>query len=64
MNDLDVSTVEVCRLVELEMCGATGTADVIDASVVLVARGHNGVVLTSDADAMRRIDARLDLVEC
>lgn len=46
------------------LCGATGAADVIDASVVLVARGREGVVLTSDADDIRRIDPTLDLVEC
>ncbi len=46
------------------LCGATGTADVIDASVVLVARGHDGVVLTSDAGDIRDIDPHVELVEC
>lgn len=60
VHQLDVETARAAG----HLCGATGTADVIDASVVLAARGHNGVVLTSDGDDMRRIDPRLHLVEC
>jgi rRNA-processing protein FCF1 len=43
------------------LCGRTGTADVIDASIVLVARRDQAVVLTSDADDLRRLDPKLDL---
>ncbi len=46
------------------LCGATGTADVIDASVVLLARGRNGVIVTSDADDIRNLDGGADVVQC
>jgi predicted nucleic acid-binding protein len=46
------------------LCGAAGTADVVDASVVLLARQHDGVVLTSDSSDLRRIDPRLALAAC
>lgn len=46
------------------LCGATGAADVIEASVVLLAREHAAVVVTSDGDDLRRVDPGLDLVEC
>jgi hypothetical protein len=39
-----------------ELCAATGTSDVIDASVVLVAGEHAGVILTSDVEDLRRLD--------
>ncbi len=47
-----------------QLCGASGTADVVDASVVLLARRVAGVAVTSDSDDLRRIDPGLDLVEC
>ena len=48
-RDLDVDTAKAAG----HLCGATGTADVIDASVVLLAREHRAVVVTSDADDIR-----------
>ena len=39
-----------------ELCGATGTPDVIDASVVIVAKERNDVIVTSDDDDLRRLD--------
>ncbi len=60
VHQLDLETAKAAG----HLCGATGAADVIDASVVLVARGREGVVLTSDADDIRRIDPTLDVVEC
>lgn len=45
-----------------QLCGVSGEADVVDASVVLCARQRGHMVLTSDADDLRRIDARIDLV--
>lgn len=39
-----------------ELCGATGTSDVIDASVVIVAKERNDVIVTSDADDLRQLD--------
>lgn len=47
-----------------QLCAATATTDVIDASVVLVARLVNGVTVTSDADDLRRLDPSIDLVSC
>ena len=45
-----------------QLCGVSGTSDVIDASIVLCARERGHKVLTSDPDDLRRIDPRLDLV--
>ena len=42
-----------------ELCGLTGTADVIDASVVLTARNEHDSILTSDPDGLRKLDAAL-----
>lgn len=47
-----------------QLCAATETADVIDASVVLLTRRVRGVAVTSDAGDLRRIDPGLDLAEC
>lgn len=47
-----------------QLCAATGTVDVIDASVALVARLVDGVVVTSDPDDLRRLDPGLTLVPC
>ncbi len=47
-----------------QLCGASGTADIVDASVVLLARRVEGVAVTSDSDDLRRIDTGLHLVEC
>lgn len=60
-NDRHVRT-----LVELSIAngGDSGSRDVVDASVALLAARHRAVVLTSDAEDLRRIDPRLDLVEC
>ena len=45
-----------------ELCGAAGSADVIDASVVLVAREHHDIVITSDASDLRRLDPKARIV--
>lgn len=45
-------------------CGATGTADVIDASVAILARRHRATVVTSDPEDLRRLDPELALVVC
>lgn len=44
------------------LCGIAGTADVVDASVVLSARKGTQTVITSDADDLRRLDEQLRLV--
>ncbi len=45
-----------------QLCGATRTSDVIDASVVLCARSRGATVVTSDAGDLRRLDPRLALI--
>lgn len=61
----------VCEVVALndsaaraagQLCGASGTADVIDASVVVVARERDLRVVTSDPNDLRRLDPRLHVV--
>lgn len=47
-----------------QLCGATASADVVDASVVLVAGTVDGVTVTSDPDDLRRLDPGIDLVGC
>ncbi len=66
---LAAESVDVAALDELAargigvLCGASGTSDVVDASVVLCARarGHRAVV-TSDPGDLRVLDSGLDLV--
>lgn len=41
------------------LCGRAGTSDVIDASVVLVARRERAVVVTSDEGDLRHLDPTL-----
>jgi hypothetical protein len=41
-----------------ELCGVAGTSDVIDASVVISARAHGGVIISSDPDDLSRLDPR------
>lgn len=43
------------------LCGRAKTSDVVDASVVLVARRERAVVVTSDVDDLRRLDPTLPL---
>lgn len=45
-----------------ELCGATGTSDVIDASVVILARERQDIIVTSDADDLRRLDPQSQIV--
>lgn len=42
-----------------QLCGVRGTADVIDASVVLCARARKHRVVTSDPDDLAALDATL-----
>ncbi len=46
-----------------QLCGAAGTKDVIDASVVLCARRRDHAIVTSDPDDLRRLDATIELIE-
>jgi len=45
-----------------QLCGVSGTADVVDASVMVIARARSLRVLTSDPGDLRHLDARIDLV--
>lgn len=45
-----------------ELCGRTGTKDIIDATIVLVARQWRGAVATSDPDDLRHLDPGLTVV--
>ena len=45
-----------------QLCGTSGTSDVVDASVAVVARRRRLRVLTSDPEDLRRLDRRLDVV--
>jgi len=47
-----------------QLCAATASSDVIDASVVLVAAVVDGVTVTSDPDDLRRLDPGIELVVC
>jgi len=39
------------------LCGRSGTHDVVDASVVLVAKRERAIILTSDIDDLRALDS-------
>jgi hypothetical protein len=43
------------------LCGRSGTSDVVDASIVLVARRQRAAVITSDVEDLERLDPTLEL---
>ena len=45
-----------------QLCGASGTSDVIDATVVLCAQARGRRIATSDPDDMHRLDPTLALI--
>lgn len=45
-----------------QLCGVTGTADVIDASVVLCARKRGHRIVTSDAADLQALDPKAELI--
>jgi hypothetical protein len=45
-----------------ELCGLTGTADVVDAAVVVIARSQGLAVLTGDPKDLLRLDPRLPVI--
>jgi hypothetical protein len=45
-----------------ELCGAARASDVIDASVVIVARERQDLIVTSDPGEIRRLDAAAQIV--
>ncbi|MBK6580256.1 MAG: hypothetical protein IPG17_29640 [Sandaracinaceae bacterium] len=46
------------------LCGDRNVNDVVDASVVLLARRCGACIVTSDPDDLRRIDPNVVLVPC
>ena len=44
------------------LCRATGTTDIVDASVVIETRSRGAVVVTSDGDDLRALDPQLTIV--
>lgn len=44
-----------------ELCAAAGTSDVIEASVVIVAREHRDTIVTSDVEDLRHLDSTVVL---
>ncbi|WP_375475780.1 PIN domain-containing protein [uncultured Jatrophihabitans sp.] len=46
------------------LCGAAGTADVVDASVVLAARRRHATVISSDRPDLRQLDPTIPVVDC
>jgi len=45
-----------------QLCGLTGTSDIVDASVVLTARRRKLSVVTSDPEDLRRLAPDVDLI--
>jgi hypothetical protein len=55
---LDEQTARACG----ELCGATHTADVIDASVVILAMGRGDHIVTSDPHDLKRLDPSCPII--
>ena len=45
-----------------ELCGAAGSSDVIDASVVILARERQDPIVTSDPSDLRRLDPGAQII--
>ena len=45
-----------------ELCGATNTSDIIDASVVILARERQDPIVTSDPSDLRRLDPAAPII--
>jgi len=45
-----------------ELCGATSTPDIIDASVVIIARKRRDPIVTSDPNDLRRLDPAAPII--
>ena len=63
-----VVRVQILDLAEAQatgaLCGSSKTSDVVDGSVVLLARRERGKVVSSDPDDLRRIDPILEIMAC
>jgi hypothetical protein len=45
-----------------QLCGVSGTTDIVDASVVVGARLRQHPIMTSDPEDLRRLDPDVDLI--
>ena len=45
-----------------ELCGASNTSDIIDASVVILARDRRDAIITSDPNDLRRLDPAAQII--
>ena len=45
-----------------ELCAATDSSDIIDASVVILARERRDPIVTSDPDGLRRLDPTAQMI--
>ena len=57
VHALDAELARACG----ELCGISGASDVIDASVVLLAREQKTIVLSSDSQDLLRLDPELEI---
>ena len=46
-----------------ELCGATNTSDIVDASVVILAREQRDPIVTSDPRDLRRLDPAASIIQ-
>jgi hypothetical protein len=46
------------------VCGRAGTADIVDASVVITARRHHATVITSDRADLEILDPDIAILDC
>ena len=62
-TEVDVEPLDDRRAREAgQLCGAKGTADVVDASLVLCARRRNHRIVTSDPADIRLLDEAVDVI--
>jgi hypothetical protein len=62
-DELEIEALDDRRAREAgQLCGVRGTADVIDASVVLAARARGHRIVTSDPDDLEQLDPGVDLI--
>ena len=62
-DDVEIEALDDRRAREAgQLCGACGTSDVIDASVVLGARSRGHQIVTSDPGDLERLDPRVALI--
>lgn len=47
-----------------QLCAATQSSDVVDASIAILARRLGAMTVTSDPDDLRLLDPGIDLVSC